>query len=117
MAATTQTQWEGAETERAGRQWRRTVCKLVDSAEICTCATSRIGRLSARVCEGRGCWDFGAVACKKLETTCRQELKANIYRGFNLHGEQKASGVGQCVCSRAEEHGGGSVVIRQTVVD
>lgn len=45
-----QTQWEAAETEKAGRQWRRTVCKLVDSAEICTCATSRIGRLSARVC-------------------------------------------------------------------
>lgn len=50
MPATMQTQWEGAELERAGRQWRRTVCKLVDSAEICTCATLRIGRLSAYVC-------------------------------------------------------------------
>lgn len=42
----------------------------------------------------------------KLETMCRQELKANIYRGFNLYWEQSVSGVGQRVCGRAEEHGG-----------
>lgn len=46
-----------------------------------------------------------------------QELTANIYQGFNLQQEQEASGVGQCVCSRTEEHAGAGVVIRQTAVD
>lgn len=53
----------------------------------------------------------------KLETMCRQELKANIYRALMCIGSSAFPALGQRVRGRAEEHAGAWVVIRQTVVD
>lgn len=96
--------------QKEGRQWKRTVCNLVDTAEVCANATFRSE-------PGRGCWDLRPLVCKEIGNDMLQELTANIYQGFNLQQEQEASGVGQCVCNRTEEHAGAGVVIRQTAVD
>lgn len=60
-------------------------------------------------------------SCKPLERKIGNNLsvrvKSKYLQGFILHWEREASGVGQCVCGRAEEHGGAWLVIRQTEVN
>lgn len=55
---------------------------------------------------GRCARDLRSLAWRKIGNDTAPGVQGKYLQGFNLQREQEASRVGQCVCSRAEEHAG-----------